>query len=185
MPRPYLVLFLLACAGCSSVPPLAHTHSSAEALGQAVLEALARGDRAALDNLALNEQEFRDHVWPDLPAAQPERRLPFSYVWGDLHQKSNVALAATLNTHGGRRYALSRVSFSGDTVYEHYKVFREATLHVRDEAGAEKALRVCGSLIEKDGAWKVFSYVIDDGGGCPTELVAPSSPRCPDRAALF
>ena len=53
----------------------------------------SRRDRARLDALALSEQEFRDHVWPDLPAARPERNLPFSYVWGDLHQKSNISLA--------------------------------------------------------------------------------------------
>jgi hypothetical protein len=33
---------------------------------------------------------------------------------------------------------------------------------VRDTAGQEQALRVCGSFIEKDGAWKVFSFVVDD-----------------------
>ena len=78
------------------MPPLANTSASPEALAAAVLDALARGDRARLDALALTEQEFRDHVWPDLPAARPERNLPFSYVWGDLHQKSNLSLAQTL-----------------------------------------------------------------------------------------
>ena len=26
----------------------------------------------------------------------------------------------------------------------------------------QPTLRVCGSFIEKDGVWKVFSYVVDD-----------------------
>ena len=85
---------LAAIVACSRAPPLANTHSSASSLASAVLDALARRDRAALKALALNETEFRDHVWPELPAARPERNLPFSYVWGELRQKSLQALAA-------------------------------------------------------------------------------------------
>ncbi len=57
----------------------------------------------ALRDLALNEIEFREQVWPELPAARPERNLPFSYVWGDLRQKSDANLERTLARHGGRR----------------------------------------------------------------------------------
>ena len=129
----------------------------------AVLDALARNDRPALDALALSEQEFRDHVWPELPAARPERNLPFSYVWGELNQKSGIALTQTLAEHGGKRYELKRVVFGGDeTRYGSYRVRREATFDVIDASGTQTSLRVCGSFIEKDGVWKVFSYVIDD-----------------------
>jgi hypothetical protein len=161
-------LFLLAigaaafsCA-CRSVPPLAQTAPSAEALGTAVLDAVARRDRARLEELALTEREFRDHVWPELPAARPERNLPFSYVWGDLHQKSQIGLSSALEQHGGKRYTLHRVRFRGQTQYAHYVVHREATFHVVDPSREERALRVCGSFIQKDGGWKVFSFVIDD-----------------------
>jgi hypothetical protein len=131
------------------------------AVAASVLDAIANRDRSKLESLALNEEEFRAHVWPDLPASRPERNLPFSYVWGDLHQKSEIRLAATLNEHGGKRYALERVSFAGSTDYVHYRVHREATLSVRDADGAAKDLMVFGSMLEKDGAWKVFSYVVD------------------------
>ena len=29
-------------------------------------------------------------------------------------------------------------------------------------SGGSSELRVCGSFIEKDGVWKVFSYVVDE-----------------------
>lgn len=151
----------LFSGACRSTPPLENTKSSPETLATSVLDALARKDRAALEALALNEQEFRDHVWPELPAARPERNLPFSYVWGDLHQKSQVGLGAALRAHGGQAYTLREVTFGEDTTYESYRVRRAATFHVRDEAGANLDLRVCGSMIEKDGRWKVFSYVVD------------------------
>jgi hypothetical protein len=140
---------------------LANSSSSADALAREVLEALSRRDRQRLDALALSEQEFRDHVWPDLPAARPERNLPFSYVWGDLRQKSNVSLSETLQAKGGRRHTLQRVTFSGVTPYAHYAVHRDATFTAIDDAGALQTIRVCGSFLEKDGVWKVFSYVVD------------------------
>jgi hypothetical protein len=129
----------------------------------AVLDGVARRDTTALRGLALNEQEFREHIWPELPASRPERNLPFSYVWGDLHQKSEMALGQTLATHGGRRYTLVSVRFAGDTTrYPSYTVFRETVLRVRDEQGIETDLRIFGSSLEKDDAWKVFSYVVDE-----------------------
>jgi hypothetical protein len=132
-------------------------------LSQAVLDALERRDAARLRALALTEQEFRDHVWPDLPAARPERNLPFSYVWGDLRTKSEVGLGQTLAEHGGKRYTLVSTRFAGETTrYASYNVHRETVLQVRDEQGAISELRVFGSSLEKDGAWKVFSYVADD-----------------------
>ena len=89
------VALATGCGG-SSAPLLSNTYPSPEALATAVMGAVERRDATALRALALNEQEFRDHVWPELPAARPERNLPFSYVWGDLRQKSEEGLALTL-----------------------------------------------------------------------------------------
>jgi hypothetical protein len=155
-------LALASSVACSRVPPLSNTYPSAAALASAVLDAVARRDRASLEALALNETEFRDHVWPQLPAARPERNLPFAFVWGDLRQKSILTLANVIAREGGQRYELIDVRFAGDTDYRTYRVHREATLRVRDATGQERDLRVCGSMIEQEGAWKVFSYVVGD-----------------------
>jgi hypothetical protein len=156
------VLAIVASVSCNRVPPLVHSHQSPSALASAVLEALARQDRGALQELALTETEFRDHVWPELPASRPERNLPFSYVWGDLRQKSAQSLGAVMAREGGRRYELIDIRFSGITDYRTYRVHREAMFRVRDSDGKEEDVRVCGSMIEQNGAWKVFSYVVED-----------------------
>jgi anaerobic glycerol-3-phosphate dehydrogenase len=67
-----------------------------------------------------------------------------------------------LSREGGKRYELVDVRFAGVTAYRTSRVHREVTLRVRDAGGAETDLRVCGSMIEQDGAWKVFSYVVAD-----------------------
>jgi hypothetical protein len=130
---------LLAACG---PPPLTDTHSSTESLARAVLEAVERRDSRALRALALTEQQFRDHVWPELPAARPERNLPFSYVWSDLRQKSE---------HEG-----------DSTRYGSCLVHRDTVLVVRRRDGVDERMRLYGSTLEKDGAFKVFSYVVDE-----------------------
>jgi hypothetical protein len=160
---PAAALALAMGCGSNSSPLLSNTYPSRETLANAVVAAVGRRDAATLRELALSEEEFREQVWPELPAARPERNLPFSYVWGDLRQKSDESLARTLARHGGRSYALVAVRSAGETTrYPSYNVFRETVLQVRDETGTLVDLRLFGSTIEKDGAWKVFSYVIDE-----------------------
>lgn len=152
-----LGLTLAACAR-----PIPNSEASLEALAQAVLDAVAARDTAALQRLALDEQEFREHVWPDLPSSRPERNLPFSYVWGDLRTKSDAGLAAMLVKHGGRRYQLERVRFSdGTTQYETSVVHRESRLDVRGPDGERDTIQLFGAVIQKAGGFKVFSYVVD------------------------
>jgi hypothetical protein len=155
---------LLGVAACTSAPaPLDTAFQSPEAVARAVLEGFAAGDAAGLRRLALSEEEFRRRVWPELPAARPERNLPFSYVWGDLKQKSEASLASRLARHRGHRLELVGVRFGARTAYKTFVVHRDTVFTVRDPAAAApEEVRLCGSLIEADGRWKVFSYVVDD-----------------------
>lgn len=171
MPQPGLVrlLWSLALAGAAfamgaacSVAPLANAESSPERLTVAVLEALERRDGVRLRGLALNEEEFREIVWPELPAARPERNLPFSDVWGDLKVKSDAALAGLLKEYGGRALVLTDLRFRGGTTqYESYVVHRTPTLRVLDAGGVDHELRLFGSILERGGRFKLFSYVVD------------------------
>jgi len=162
------VVCLTLCAitlgtACSGREPLGQAAASPDALGKAVLAALEHGDETTLHDLAVTEQEFREHVWPDLPAARPERNLPFSYVWGDLRQKSDASLRGTLAEYRGRHFELVGIRSTGETTrYNTYLVHRETVLSVRDSDGAVHELRVFGSTLQKDGVWKVFSYVVDN-----------------------
>ena len=152
------------CAGDGDAPlsPLHNTFASPEALSEAVLAALADGDADTLARLALSEIEFRTAVWPDLPSSRPERGVPFAYAWGDLRQKSGNALRRLVARHGGRRYELVRVAFEGETTpYRTYRVHRETVLDLRDEDGKEMRLPLFGSMLEREGEFKLFSYVVD------------------------
>lgn len=157
---PAVVCACVLTAACGGQLP--NSADSPEALARAVLDAVARRDEAALRRLALDEQEFRAHVWPELPVSRPERNLPFSYVWTDLRTKSDAGLQGVLLTHGGRTYELEKIGFAGSTTqYQTFVVHRESTLEVRDGEGRHETLQLFGSVIEKSGRFKVFSFAID------------------------
>jgi uncharacterized protein YceK len=135
----FVVLLVALLAGCGGIPPLADAQPGPSEVARAVVDALERQDRESLLRLALNADEFRDHVWPGLPAARPERNLTVGYVWSDLRPKSEAGLSH----------------------YPGYRVHRQASVRVKHPDGSETEERLFGSMLEKDGRWKVFSYVVD------------------------
>jgi hypothetical protein len=156
------VMAAVAGAAACGPPPLHHALPSSDALARAILQALEQRDVRRLRALAVDEREFQRRVWPGLPAARPERNLPWSYVWMDLRQKSDTTLRRTFAAHAGRRYVLDTVRFTGEsTTHGDFRVFRDTVLVVRDVAGVQHDLRILGSMIEADDGWKVFSYVVD------------------------
>ena len=141
---------------------LSATFESPEAVARAVVAGMGAGDLAALKALALTEAEFKDLVWPKLPASRPERNLPMDYVWGDLAGKSDANLRARLGGWQDREFVVMSVSFKGGIEdYGTFKVHRESTLLLKDREGREQTGRLFGSILEHGGRFKVFSYVVD------------------------
>jgi hypothetical protein len=143
--------------------PLRGTAESPEALAIQVIEAYRAGNRQALDALALTREEFRAHVWPELPISRPEVNLPFDVAWGQLAQKSALYQGQLSRGLEGHDWTLVRVAFAGEaTEYDGVTVHRDTELLVRNGAGEERTIRLFGSTIEQDGRYKVFSFVVDD-----------------------
>ncbi len=163
-----VVVVAMAMAACtqpaspSSAAPLGHTFDSPEALAQAVLTRLAQSDVAGLRALALSEQEFKDHVWPELDTSRPERNVPFDYAWGQMKQRSDGSLGATVSRYGGKPLRFVRTRFTGATTqYASFVVMRESEIVAADENGRDLVLQLFGSALVKDGRYKVFSFVVD------------------------
>jgi hypothetical protein len=147
----------------STAAPLSNTFDSPEALARAVLERLERRDWPGLRALPLSEAEFRDHVWPELPASRPERNVPFHYAWGQMKQRSDGHLGNTFARYGGKPLTLVRTRFTGETTqYQSFAVMRESEIIAADDTGRELILRLFGSAMVRDGRYKLFSYVVDE-----------------------
>ena len=135
---------------------------SPEEAARQALEFVAQGDAESLSQLSLGEADFREAVYPRLPASRPERNTSAAFLWGMLHQRSRNALAFTLNRHRGQRYELIAVDFVGETTdYGPFQVHRETVLTVETPDGERGTLRLFGSMLEQDGRYKIFSFVTD------------------------
>lgn len=164
----FLLAVFAACLGVSGAcrarpePTLGNSFESPEAVASAVVSGMAAGNLDALRKLAVTEAEFRDLVWPMLPASRPERNLPLEYVWNDLAAKSEANLRARLGGWQDRGFSLVSVSFKGGTEdYGTFKVHRETSLVLKDRDGRDQTGRLFGSILEYRGRFKVFSYVVD------------------------
>jgi hypothetical protein len=157
-----LALTLLGAAACGPSVRLTHTFESPEAVARAVLSGLATRDAEILSTLAVTEDEFRYLVWPKLPTSRPGRNIPWDYAWKDLHSKSRLQLLGRTREWRDQGFELVRIRFQGETTdYETYRIYRKSVLTVRDRTGQETQVRLFGSLIEQNGRYKVFSYVVD------------------------
>jgi hypothetical protein len=153
----------LAAAGCTAAARDARfqeTFDSPTALARGVLDALEAKDVDRLGTLPLTEREFVDEVFPEMPAAG---RIPAGFAWQDLRQKSRNELTGILAYHGGKAYDLVQIGFDGGaTAYETFVVHRKPRLQVRERGtGVEKQLALFGSVLEHEGRYKLFSYVVN------------------------
>jgi len=158
-----VVLALLLLAGaCHSRSNLLGTLDSPADVARAVVDRLARRDLTGLRALAVSEDEFRVLVWPRQPAARPGRNIPWDFAWKDLRAKSEMQLAGRVREWTDRGFEVMQVGFEGETTdYETYRIHRKSVVALRDRDGQETRTRLFGSMIERGGRYKVFSYVVD------------------------
>lgn len=143
-------------------PTFTHLFPSERAAAAAVLEALAAQDQDRLLTLSVTEAEFRTAVWPHLPASAPDVGMPVSYIWEDTSRRSRGELRQILREEGGRSLQLEDVTFGGPPRdYGPFRVYPDTRVTVRDRDGEVRTLRLFGSMLETNGAWKVFSYIVD------------------------
>ncbi len=114
-----------------------------------------------MKRLRVTKEEFCQYVWPDLPAS----RLPnvtCDFAWQQATLTSLGGLSKTLPKHKGKRYKLVSLRFEkGTDSYPNYKVHKDTRLTVKDETGVEQEIKLFGSMLEMDGQFKLFSFVID------------------------
>lgn len=151
-----------AAAAAKATPRrLANAQMSAEELSRNFLKALANEDRNFIESLRLSKEEFCQYVFPELPSSKMPN-VTCDFVWQQATLKSLSGLSEMYPKHKGKKYQFVALRFEkGTDSYPTYKVHKEAHLMVKDELGRQKELRLFGSMLEMDGKYKLFSFVID------------------------
>ena len=141
-------------------PPLKNTAPSIDDLGKQVLEAVEKKNFKALDALRLNEQEYRAYIWPALPISKIKQwQKQYQYVWSDVDTKSKYGLQFMLRKFGGQKLDFVRMRFTENAeTYDNCTIHKDARVIVKDSSGAEKELKLFGSVVECSGQFKIMSY---------------------------
>jgi hypothetical protein len=159
-----LLCITVVVAGCGTAASSARTLSNAdptpEALATRFLDALSRDDLEAIKAMRLTEQEFCAYVFPELPSSKLPN-VECDFVWSQATLNSMAGMTRMQKAHGGRRYQLVSVRFAAVEKYGSYRVHKEPVVTVRDEFGATIEARLFGSILELDGQYKLFSFVVD------------------------
>ncbi len=143
-------------------PPveLENGQPSMRALAELALQAIEARDLVALNSLRVTEREYKEIFFPEFPEAQPGHNLSPDFQWFHLNMKSLKGLEDAIDEHGGQPLELMDVVVTqGTQEYKSFKAHKKVELKVRSTSdGQESQIRVFGSVVERNGQFKIFSF---------------------------
>jgi hypothetical protein len=143
-------------------PRLRSAASSPAELAERFLDAIAEGDLAAARRLLLTFDEYERYIWPELPEADPARNLNPAFVWEMTSIRGDAKLRGVIGNLGGRRLELEQLEFTGGVQqFPGFRLHRSSRLQLRDETGELQSVRLFGSVVERDGQFRIFSFNFD------------------------
>ncbi|HVZ48225.1 MAG TPA: hypothetical protein VG916_05550 [Gemmatimonadaceae bacterium] len=148
-----------AAIGGTPVTSLTAGETSRESLVRAVVAAAVAGDSAALVRLALTAREFADLVYPASPFARAPSQESPARVWMTIQNPSVSGRLRLVRRLGG--LALAYVSHQCDAAPEHQGpnvLWTRCVVTLAAANGARETHRLFGTILERDGHFKVVSY---------------------------
>jgi hypothetical protein len=150
----------------AGIPPMTfgNAATSADALVERFLVALAAGDRNAIESLRVDENEYRRLIMPgsvkpgQKPQLMPDKKS--EYFWRDANTKSVYTLAGIVADYGGKSYRLKTIERGRTERFAWYTAHRDPILHLEAEDGRPVRLQL-GSIAELNGGFKFISYYSD------------------------
>jgi hypothetical protein len=130
---------------------------SMEDLGRRVCSALRNNRADSLMMLALGEHEFRVIMWPELPQSRPATGIEWTDGWLFLYARVHAGCAHAARDWGGHVYHFVRFESESTQVFKNFKLHSGLTLVARDEFGQLQRMTWLRGVIERKGAFKIYS----------------------------
>ena len=132
---------------------------SPAALGQAVVDALNRGDIDGLHQLRVNRDEYLSWIWPAFPASQPPYNFTADFAWSNLNKKCILGASSWIAQYSSQGFIFTDIQFDRPTEeYRGFKLLRGTVLTVQQASGKSVELRILGSIVKKGSYYKLLSY---------------------------
>jgi len=131
---------------------------SRDTLVARVVEAVADSNAAALHALTLNAAEFGHLYFPTSIYSREPYAQPPEVTWLLLSQNSLKGLVILLREYGGQSLAVAGHSCGGEPKVEGLnRIHERCTVRIRGADGRVEEVRLFGSIIEREGRFKLMS----------------------------
>ena len=145
--------------GGEPVTELAGASPSREALVRRFMKALAAGDSADLRAMVLSAREFADLVYPESPYTHPPYRQSPALVWNQIQNPSASGFTRLVRRLGNQplRYVDHKCDADPDRQGRNL-IWTNCFVRLRSPSEPATSHRLFGSLIQRDGKFKIVSY---------------------------
>jgi hypothetical protein len=106
----------------------------------------------------VQEDEFRDILWPEFPQSRPATGIKWQDGWLFLYGRLHAGCAQAIRDHGGHVYQFVRFDRSDSTMhYKNFNLHNGLILVAKDDEGNIQEFRWMRSAVERKGRFKIFS----------------------------
>jgi hypothetical protein len=148
-----------AAIGGQPVAALAGGSDSREDLVRRFMKALAADDSVELRAMALRAREFADLVYPESPYTHPPYRQSPALVWGQIQNPSASGFTRLVRRLGNQplQYLNHRCDPKPDRQGRNL-IWTNCVVHLAGPNGETSNHRLFGSIIQRDGKFKIVSF---------------------------
>ena len=158
-PIPEEIRRFAARIGGNPVSMFAHASASREALVRRVARDVVASDSTDLSAAAITPREFIDLVYPSSPYTHPPYEQPPDLVWMQIANPSAAGYRRLLARRGGQALAYVGYGCAGKPERQGPNTIHvDCVVTVRDPSHQAIKQRWFGSIIERNGRFKILSY---------------------------
>lgn len=145
--------------GGQPVTALQHASISRDALARRFVTALASGDSSDMRAMALTAREFIDLVYPESPYTRPPYRQSPGLVWNQIQNPSASGLSRLVRRLGGQAIDYHQMTCDARPDRQGANtLWTNCIVSVGAPGTAPTRHRLFGSIIERDGRYKIVSF---------------------------
>lgn len=145
--------------GGERVTMLQGAASSRDSLVQKFLKALQASDTSALRAMVLNAREFAWLVYPESPNTKPPYKQSPALVWNQIENPSASGFTRLVRRLGGEHVVYAGYSCSKHPDQQgRNTIWTNCRMRLGEPGENVRARRLFGSIIERDGQFKLVSF---------------------------
>jgi hypothetical protein len=133
--------------------------SSLDDLLRTIERGFAESDTARLHHLMIGEREYREILYPALPAAHPPINASFETLWVLQYPDSYRGMEGLLARYGGTDVRILDVRFEApDQDFVNFVLHEGSRVDLAVDGRTIEDVRLFGSVVRVGDQWKVLTY---------------------------